>query len=210
MIAVKLEVSATRMELMNLKKRHAVAVRGHKLLKDKLDELMRRFLHMIKGYKALHQEVEETLLRAHKHFIFARGAMSPLDLREALMFPPEHRLSVEVTWENVMSVHIPKMKIAGEVGACSYGYLTTGADLDLAMALYKEVLPRLLELVEKRRSLELLAAEIEGTRRRVNALEYVLIPTIEETVRDIVMRMNEMERSNLTRLMRVKEIVRKH
>jgi len=207
---VKLEVSATRMELMRLKKRYAVAVRGHKLLKDKLDELMRRFLRMIRGYKALHQEVEQALLRAHTHFLFARGSMSPLDLREALMSAPEKRLSVEVTWENIMGVHIPKMEIPGEVYTGSYGYVTTGADLDLAMALYKKVLPRLLELVEKRRSLELLAREIESTRRRVNALEYVLIPSIEETVRDIVMRMNELERSNLTRLMRVKEIVRKH
>jgi len=207
---VKLQVSATRMELMNLKKRQAVAIRGHKLLKDKLDELMRRFLRMIRGYKSLHQEVEEMLLKAHHHFLFARAMMTPIDLHEALMFSPERHISLEVSWENIMSVSVPTMTIEGEVTGGQYGYATTSADLDLAMDLYKKVLPKLLELAAKRRGLELLAGEIESTRRRVNALEYVLIPTLEETIHDIVMRMNELERSNLTRLMRVKEIVSGH
>ena len=207
---MKIEVSATRMELMNLRRRLGVAVRGHKLLKDKLDELMRHFLRMIKGYKALHQEVEELILGAHKHFLFARATMTPIDLREALMVSAERQLTVSVSWENIMNVRVPKMEIEGEVSTGQYGYLTTSADLDLAIALYKKVLPKLLGLAEKRRSLEILATEIESTRRRVNALEYVLIPTIEETIHDIVMRMNELERSNLTRLMRVKEIVRRH
>ncbi|MCX7001582.1 MAG: V-type ATP synthase subunit D [Candidatus Sumerlaeota bacterium] len=207
---MKIEVSATRMELMNLRRRLGVAVRGHKLLKDKLDELMRHFLRMIKGYKALHQEVEELILEAHKHFLFARATMTPIDLREALMVSAERQLTVSVSWENIMNVRVPKMEIKGEVSTGQYGYLTTSADLDLAIALYKKVLPKLLGLAEKRSSLEILATEIESTRRRVNALEYVLIPTIEETIHDIVMRMNELERSNLTRLMRVKEIVRKH
>lgn len=206
---MKINVSATRMELMNLRKRHAVAVRGHKLLKDKLDELMRRFLRMIKGYKALHQEVEELFLKGHKHFLFARALMSPIDLREALMAKTDGQLSISISWDNIMSVRVPRMKIEGDVVSGHYGYANTCADLDLAMALYKKVLPKLLELAEKRRSLELLATEIESTRRRVNALEYILIPTIEETIHDIIMRMNELERSNLTRLMRVKEIVRK-
>jgi len=207
---MKIEVSATRMELMNLRRRLGVAVRGHKLLKDKLDELMRHFLRMIKGYKALHQEVEEFILGAHKHFLFARATMTPIDLREALMTSAERQLTVSVSWENIMNVRVPKMEIEGEVSTGQYGYLTTSADLDLAIALYKKVLPKLLGLAEKRSSLEILATEIESTRRRVNALEYILIPTIEETIHDIVMRMNELERSNLTRLMRVKEIVRKH
>jgi len=207
---LKLQVSATRMELMNLKKRLLVAVRGHKLLKDKLDELMRRFLRMIKGYKILHQEVEGLILKAHTHFLFARAMMSPLDIREALMFSPQEHISVEVNWDNVMSVALPKIQVKGEVTGGQYGYLMTTADLDLAMTLYKQVLPLLLDLAAKRRGLELLATEIESTRRRVNALEYILIPTIQETIHDIIMRMNELERSNLTRLMRVKEIVRKH
>jgi len=126
------------------------------------------------------------------------------------MMSAERQLTVSVSWENIMNVRIPKMEIEGEVSTGQYGYLTTSADLDLAIALYKNVLPKLLGLAEKRSSLEILATEIETTRRRVNALEYVLIPTIEETIHDIVMRMNELERSNLTRLMRVKEIVRRH
>lgn len=207
---MKVQASATRMELMNLKKRLAVARRGHKLLKDKLDELMRRFLGMIKGYKDLHQQVERELLKGHHHFQFARAMMSPIDLHEALMSSPEGHISVEVSWENIMSVLIPRMKIQGEVSAGQYGYASTSADLDLAMYHYKRIFPRLLELAAKRRSLQLMASEIESTRRRVNALEYILIPGIEETIRDIVMRMNELERSNLTRMMRVKEIVRKH
>ena len=206
---MKIQVSATRMQLMKLRKRHAVAIRGHKLLKDKLDELMRRFLRMIKGYKTLHQEVEELILKGHKHFLFARALMSPIDLREALMAKTDRQLAISVSWENIMSVRVPKMTMEGEAVSGQYGYANTCADLDLAMALYKKVLPKLLELAEKRSSLELLATEIESTRRRVNALEYILIPTIEETIRDIIMRMNELERSNLTRLMRVKEIVRK-
>jgi len=207
---LKLQVSATRMELMNLKKRLVVAVRGHKLLKDKLDELMRHFLQMIKGYKLLHQQVEKLLLKAHSHFLFARALTNPLDIQEALIFSPQEHISVEVNWENVMSVPLPKILVKGEVTGGQYGYLMTTADLDLAMTLYKQVLPLLLELAAKRRGLELLATEIESTRRRVNALEYILIPTIQETIHDIIMRMNELERSNLTRLMRVKEIVRKH
>ncbi|MBN1901674.1 V-type ATP synthase subunit D [Candidatus Sumerlaeota bacterium] len=198
------------MELMNLKKRVAVAIRGHKLLKDKLDELMRRFLEMIKGYKSLHQEVESLILKAHNHFLFARAMMSPIDLHEALMFNPENQVTVNLESESVMNVSLPRIQIQGELTGGQYGYATTSADLDIAMQLYKQVLPKTLELAAKRRGLELLAAEIETTRRRVNALEYVLIPNIQETIRDIVMRMNELERSNLTRLMRVKEIVRSH
>ena len=207
---MKVQASATRMELMNLKKRLVVARRGHKLLKDKLDELMRRFLGMIKGYKDLHQQVEKDLLKAHYHFQFTRAMMSPIDLHEALMSSPEGHICVKVSWENIMSVLAPRMEIEGEVSAGQYGYAATGADLDLAMFHYKRVLPRLLELAARRRSLQLMASEIESTRRRVNALEYILIPGIQETIRDIVMRMNELERSNLTRMMRVKEIVRKH
>lgn len=207
---MKLAVSATRMELMNLKKRLAVAIRGHKLLKDKLDELMRRFLRMIRGYKILHQEVDSLILKGHNHFLFARAMMSPIDLHEALMFNPEGHITVNLEQENVMNVSLPRMEILGELTGGQYGYATTSADLDIAMKLYKQVLPKILELAAKRRGLELLAAEIETTRRRVNALEYVLIPNIQETIRDIVMRMNELERSNLTRLMRVKEIVRSH
>jgi V/A-type H+/Na+-transporting ATPase subunit D len=207
---LKLAVSATRMELMNLKKRLSIAGRGHKLLKDKLDEIMRRFLRMIRGYKEIHQLVETRILKAHNHFLFARSMMTPIDLQESLMFSPREYLSIDVNWDNIMSVRIPKMEISGEVASGQYGYFNTGADLDIAMSLYKEVLPNLLELAAKRRGLELLATEIESTRRRVNALEYVLIPTIEETIRDIVMRMNELERSNLTRLMVVKDIVREH
>jgi V/A-type H+-transporting ATPase subunit D len=198
------------MELMNLKKRLAVAVRGHKLLKDKLDELMRRFLEMIKGYKSLHEEVETLLLKAHNHFLFARAMMSPIDLHEALMFNPENQITVNVEWKNVMNVALPGIGIAGELTGGQYGYATTSADLDIAMKLYKQVLPNVLELAAKRRGLELLASEIETTRRRVNALEYILIPNIQETIHDIIMRMNELERSTLTRLMRVKEIVRSH
>jgi V/A-type H+-transporting ATPase subunit D len=198
------------MELMNLKKRVAVAIRGHKLLKDKLDELMRRFLEMIRGYKSLHQEVEILILKAHNHFLFARAMMSPIDLHEALMFNPEERITVNLDRDNVMNVSLPRIDIQGEITGGQYGYATTSADLDIAMKLYKQVLPKMLELAAKRRGLELLASEIETTRRRVNALEYVLIPNIQETIRDIVMRMNELERSNLTRLMRVKEIVRSH
>lgn len=206
----KLNVSATRMELMKLRKRLSTASRGHKLLKDKLDELMRQFLRMIKGYKDLHREVEEEILKAHRHFVFARAMMSPIDIEEALMFNPEKYLSVDLSWQNIMSVRIPEMKVQGEVHSGQYGYAKTSADIDLAMSHYKQALPKLLELAAKRQSLELLADEIESTRRRVNALEYVLIPSIEETIHDIIMRMNELERSNLTRLMRVKEIVRQH
>lgn len=207
---MKIQVSATRMELMNLKKRLATARRGHKLLKDKLDELMRRFLRLISGYKPLHKEVEEMLNKGHKHFVFARAMMSPIDLHEALMSDSHKQLNVEVQWENIMSVQTPKLSVSGEVTSGQYGYMTTSADLDLAMDHYKAVLPKLLELAARRRTLELLSTEIESTRRRVNALEYVMIPTVEETIHDIVMRMNELERSNLTRLMRVKEIVREH
>ena len=206
---MKLQVSATRMELLRLKKRLVVAKRGHKLLKDKFDELMRKFMELIKGYKALHLEVEEGINRAYSYFITARAHTPLREMVSSLTPPKEKKIEIDVDLKYIMNVRIPNIKLVSELSSTSYGYATTTSELDLAIGEYKRILPKMLMLAERRKTIQVLCKEIESTRRRVNALEYVLIPSIEETIREIVMKLNELERSNLSRLMKIKDIVRK-
>ena len=206
---MKLQVSATRMELLKLKKRSVVAKRGHKLLKDKFDELMRKFMELIKGYKALHLEVEEGIHQAYSYFITAR-AHTPLRELVSLLTPSRDRtIEIDINLKYIMNVRIPNIKLVSELSSTSYGYATTTSELDMAIGKYKQILPKMLMLAERRKTIQMLCKEIETTRRRVNALEYVLIPSIEETMKEITMKLNELERSNLSRLMKVKDIVRK-
>ncbi len=204
-----IEVHPTRMELLRLKKRTALAKRGHKLLKDKQDELMRQLMILIKGIKELRQEVERELQRTVSRFLFARASMDPEAVEEAFLLPKK-TVILEVSRKNVMNVKAPvfEEKIEGEI--LSYGFATTTGELDTALLALDRVLEKVFELAEKEKTLQLLADEIERTRRRVNALEYVLIPELEETVKYITMKLSEMERADLARLMRIKEIVRAH
>lgn len=205
-----LRVNPTRMELTRLKKRLKVARRGHKLLKDKRDELMKKFLELVRKNKELREKVEEMLMKVHANFLIARAVMSSEILEESLMFPKQ-RVSLKVSTRNVMSVDVPVLDYTTESDDESniypYGFATTSGELDGAIATLSGVLPYMLELAEMEKSAQLLAEEIEKTRRRVNALEYVLIPQLTDTIKYITMKLDENERGNLTRLMKVKDMM---
>ncbi len=207
----RLNVNPTRMELTKLKKRLTTATRGHKLLKDKQDELMRRFIELIKYNNKLRKEVEEMLSYSFNDFVMARALMSSELLEEAISYPKEH-ITVDVTTKNVMSVNVPKMefkrKLEDDEGSIyPYGFATTSAELDGSLEKLYSILPNLLELAEVEKSCQLMADEIEKTRRRVNALEYMTIPQLQETIKYIQMKLDENERGALTRLMKVKSMM---
>ncbi len=205
-----MRVNPTRMELTRLKKRLTVARRGHKLLKDKRDELMKKFLELVRRNKELREKVEGLMMKVHSSFLIARAVMSSEVMEEALMFPKQS-VSISVSTKNIMSVEVPVMNFEtasdNEDDIYPYGYATTSSELDTAISTLSRVLPDLLELAQVEKSAQLLAQEIERTRRRVNALEYVLIPQLEETIRYITMKLDENERGNLTRLMKVKDMM---
>lgn len=204
-----MRVNPTRMELTRLKKRLSVARRGHKLLKDKRDELMKQFLVIVRKSRDLRKVVEEGLAEASKKFVFARAVMSTHVFGEAVMYPGE-TVGVEVTTKNIMNVNVPKMKFVRETlgrDSFPYGFAETSGELDEAIGSLSEVFSKMLELAETEKTVQLLADEIERTRRRVNALEYVLIPNLSETIRYITMKLDENERGNLTRLMKVKDMM---
>lgn len=209
----RLNVNPTRMELTTLKKRLSTATRGHKLLKDKQDELMRRFIELVKYNNNLRKSVEEQLSGSFKDFVMARALMSSEFLEEAIVYPKEH-ITVDVKTKNIMSVNVPEMEfkrqLEDEEGSIfPYGYANTSSELDDAIEKLYGILPKLLELAEVEKSCQLMADEIEKTRRRVNALEYVMIPQLLETVRYITMKLDENERGNRVRLMKVKEMLGK-
>ena len=208
----KLKVNPTRMALSELKLRLVTAKRGHKLLKDKQDELMRQFIKLIKENKKLRVEVEKELSESFKSFLLASATMSPLFLESAVSFPKE-KLSVEIKSKNIMSVNVPEMKFVKEEMEGSifpYGFVQTSAELDDTVIKLQKVLDNLLSLAEIEKSCQLMADEIEKTRRRVNALEYSTIPNLEETVKDIRMKLDENERATITRLMKVKQMLEKN
>lgn len=204
---MRLSVNATRMELLRLRKRLAIARRGHKLLKDKQDELMRQFMELVKSVKGMRLEVERQLHAAFQSFLLARSTMPDQLVEEAISFP-SMQLSLKVSQRQIMNVRIPVLEpvVQGEIRC--YGYASTSGDLDIALKFLEGVLGQSLKLAEAEKTMQLLADEIEKTRRRVNALEYTLIPNLVETIRYIVMKLSEMERSNLSRLMRIKDIIR--
>ena len=205
-----MNVNPTRMELTRLKKQLSTAMRGHKLLKDKRDELMRQFLDMIRENKALREQVEAGLREANSHFILASSVMKKEALDEALLAPKQEAY-LEVSSRNVMSVDIPVFSVttrtADTADIYSYGFAFTSFELDDAVLRLSELLPVMIRLAEVEKSTQLLSAEIEKTRRRVNALEHVMIPRLQETIRFITMKLEENERSSRTRLMKVKDMM---
>ncbi|GAA0126374.1 MULTISPECIES: V-type ATP synthase subunit D [Clostridium] len=207
----KLNVNPTRMELSKLKKRLTTATRGHKLLKDKQDELMRRFIDLVKYNNKLRAEVEDNLQDVFKNFFMASAAMPP-EMLEASLACPKESISVDVSTKNVMSVNVPVMefirKLEGDNGSIyPYGFASTTIELDESLEKLYLILPKLLELAEVEKSTQLMADEIEKTRRRVNALEYMTIPQLQETIKYIKMKLDENERGALTRLMKVKSMM---
>jgi len=206
---MRLAVSPTRMEVLKLKKRLILARRGHRLLRDKQDELMRNFLSLIEEIKALRTEVDRELFEAYRSFLIARSTMPREFLDEALALS-QVEISVEVKYIPLLNLRVPDFELKIEGDYFSYGFLNTSIELDRALKRYREVITRMVELSEKEKRIEMLSYEIERTRRRVNALEHVLIPNITETIGYINMKLEELERSNLVRLMKIKDIVRRH
>jgi V/A-type H+-transporting ATPase subunit D len=206
----RMNVNPTRMVLTGLKKRLVTARRGHKLLKDKRDELMKKFLDIVRENKRLREEVEEKLNLVHSRFVMARAVMNSEVMEEALMYPKQ-QVSLKASTRNIMSVDVPVLEFTTESGGegdiYPYGFANTSGELDGAIATLSDMIPELLKLAELEKSAQLMADEIERTRRRVNALEYVLIPNLEETIKYIVMKLDENERGNLTRLMKVKDMM---
>ena len=204
------QVNPTRMELTRLKKKLATAVRGHKLLKDKRDELMRQFLDMVRENMAVRQKVEAGIHAANVNFVIAKAGMSNEILQEALM-APKQEVTLEQKTRNVMSVDIPvyetRTRTADPNDIYSYGLAYTSADMDSAVNSLGSILPDMLKLAELEKSCQLMASEIEKTRRRVNALEHVIIPDTRESIKYITMKLDENERSTQIRLMKIKDMM---
>lgn len=203
-------VNPTRMELTRLKGKLKTAQRGHKLLKDKRDELMKQFLDTVRELRALRSQVEQDLLRVHSSFTVASALMSAQAMEQALMYPKQ---SVELTmsFQNIMSVNVPvyhyqtRTDDTGDI--FPYGFAATSGELDGAVAALGEVFQNMLKLAQTEKAAQLMAEEIEKTRRRVNALEYVVIPNTQENIRYITMKLDENDRSTTTRLMKVKDML---
>ncbi len=203
----KLRVNPNRMELLKLRRRAETARRGHKLLKDKLDELLKEFMARISANRRLRADVETELFSGYGQLALARAEAGSPVIAQALLSGEPADL-VTATEKNVMSVRVPVFAV-GTIATHEGGYslATTPAVLDGALEQLGAVAARLVELAEREKAIELLAAEIETTRRRVNALEYVLIPQLDDAVREIRMKLEESERSERTRLMKVKEML---
>ncbi|WP_101876977.1 V-type ATP synthase subunit D [Lachnoclostridium edouardi] len=204
------QVNPTRMELTRLKKKLVTATRGHKLLKDKRDELMRQFLDLVREDMALRKKVEAGIQDANKNFVIARAGMSEEILHTSLMVPKQE-VYLEVDKKNVMSVDVPvleyKTRTADENDIYSYGFAFTSGDLDDAVKSLADILPDMLRLSEVEKACQLMASEIEKTRRRVNALEHVIIPETQKNIKYITMKLDENERSTQIRLMKVKDMM---
>ena len=205
-------INPTRMELTRLKGRLKTAQRGHKLLKDKRDELMKQFMDVVRENRALRKRVEEGLMRAHGSFTVAAALMSPEMLEQSLLYPKQS-VELDMTFQNIMSVDVPQYHFRtssqdpGEV--YPYGFAQTSGELDDAVEALSGVFRDMLRLAEVEKTTQLLAEEIEKTRRRVNALEYVKIPQMQENIRYITMKLDENERANTIRLMKVKDMILK-
>ncbi|BDF72637.1 V-type ATP synthase subunit D [Oscillospiraceae bacterium] len=207
-----INVNPTRMELTRLKGRLKTAVRGHKLLKDKRDELMKQFLDVVRENRALRQKVEDALMQAHGSFTVASAVMSSEMLEQSLLYPKQ-AVELDMGFQNIMSVNVPvyhfktKSDDAGEI--YPYGFATTSGELDDAVDALANIFQDMLRLAQIEKTSQLLAEEIEKTRRRVNALEYVKIPQMQEAIKYISMKLDENERASTIRLMKVKDMLLK-
>ncbi|MCG2790234.1 MAG: V-type ATP synthase subunit D [Actinomycetia bacterium] len=202
-------VNATRMELLRLKKRLNLAWRGHKLLKDKRDELMRQLLEVIDEVKELRLSIEKEFQSIVERFVLEKASIGSYQVEQELLLPVK-KISVSISKRNIIGVHVPvyAKEVSGDI--IPYGYMNTSGEMDIALNDFDKSIENLLDLAEKEKAVQLMAMEIEETRRRVNVLEYKLIPGMIETIRFITMKLDEIERSNTVRLMKVRDIVRSH
>ena len=199
-------INPTRMELLRLRRRVKTANRGHKLLKEKRDGLMKAFMAIVRDARTLREEVEADLADAFRRALLVSASMDGQAFEEAVMVPSQ-RITLEAETKNVMSVRVPVFELNVEGSPHAYGFLSTSGELDHVLGVFGDVMEKMLKLAEIEHSAKLMAAEIEKTRRRVNALEHVLIPELEGGVKMIKMKLAEQERATIATLMRVKEIV---
>ena len=204
----KMNVNPTRMELRRLKTRLKTATRGHKLLKDKSDEMIRQFMVYVRENKRLREEIEAELSSALKGFTLARAVSSNAVIEEAVMMPAT-KAEISLSYDNVMSVEVPSISVVEHEGQDKYPYSfdTVTSELDASIGTLSTLLVKLVKLAEVEKTCNMLADEIEKNRRRVNALEYVMIPQIEETIKYINMKLDENERASTIRLMKVKSMI---
>ena len=200
--------NATRMELLGLRKRVGLATRGHHLLSEKRDEISRQLIQIARKIKPLREKVEAELLETCRRFMLARATMEPEDVKAALEVPTK-KFSMAVTLASIMSVKVPRLAKEMEGHIICYGYGTTSGEMDVALLALERVFDSLIELAEKEKQARLLATELQMTRRRVNVLEHVVIPELQETIKYIYGKLGEAERDNTTRLMKIADMIRK-
>jgi len=202
-----LNVNATRMELLRLRKRVALATRGHRLLSEKRDDISRNLIRIARLIQPLRKRVEEELLKTCRRFMLAHAVMEPEDTKAALDVPTK-KFSLTVDFAKVMNVTVPHLmkEISGEI--ICYGFATTSGEMDVALMTLEKAFDSLIELAEKEKQARLLATELQMTRRRVNVLEHVVIPELRETIRFIFDKLAEAERDNTSRLMKITDIIR--
>ncbi|MHC4069031.1 MAG: V-type ATP synthase subunit D [Planctomycetota bacterium] len=200
-------VNATRMELLRLRRRVALASRGHHLLSEKRDEISRQLMQVAKEIKPLRERVERELLETCRRFMMARASMEPEDIKAALEVPTK-KFKLVIKFASVMNVKVPKFAKEMEGEIICYGYATTSGELDVALLALERAFDHLIELAEKEKHARLLAIELQMTRRRVNVLEHVVIPELQETIKFIFDKLAEAERDNTSRLMKIADIIR--
>jgi V/A-type H+-transporting ATPase subunit D len=202
-------INATRMELLLLRRRVALAQRGHRLLSEKREEISRQLIQISKQLGPLRKEVEKELIETSRRFVMARASMEPENIKSAIEVPTK-KFSLAISFASIMNVKVPKFapsaEIEGEI--ISYGYSTTSGELDIALKGLEKVFDKLLELAEKEKQAQLLANELQKTRRRVNVLEHVLIPELQQMIRFIYDKLAEAERDNISRLMKIADLIR--
>ena len=200
-------VNATRMELLRLRKRVALANRGHRLLSEKRDEISRQLIQIARDIQPLRKRVEEELLETCRRFMLARATMEPEDIKAALEVPTK-KFNLAISFANIMNVRVPHLAKEMEGEIICYGYATTSGEMDVALLALERAFDSLIELAEKEKQARLLAVELQMTRRRVNVLEHVVIPELHETIKFIFSKLADAERDNISRLMKITDIIR--
>lgn len=201
------QVNATRMEMLQLRRRVGLAARGHRLLSEKRDEISRQLVQIARTLKDLRKKVELEMLETTRRFMMAKATMEPENIRAAMEVPTK-KFSLAVSFASIMSVNVPRLAKEIEGDIMCYGFASTSGELDIALRALERVFDSLIELAEKEKQAQLLAGELQTTRRRVNVLEHVLIPELKTTIRYINSKLGEVERDNISRLMIIADIIR--
>ncbi len=200
-------VNATRMELLSLRKRVGLALRGHRLLSQKRDEICRQLVKIARDLKDLRSKVEQELLETTRRFMMARATMEPEHIAAAMEVPTK-RFKLVMGFASIMSVRVPELTKEIEGDIMCYGFSGTSGEMDIALRALERAFDSLIELAEKEKQCQLLATELQSTRRRVNVLEHVVIPETQETIKYIYAKLGEAERDNISRLMKIADIIR--